>query len=131
MTKSSIKISLPYPDPILNPNKKPHWAPKNKAFQQHRDWAIYATGLQKLELSDHYGVIIILHPPDRRKRDLDNAKAACKAYFDGIASALNIDDSLFYPQYTDWGEVVKGGSVEFIFCSNADSYGEAMYQIAW
>ena len=34
-------------------------------------------------------------PPSRRRIDLDNCIASCKAYFDGIADALGVDDSTF------------------------------------
>lgn len=35
--------------------------------------------------------------PDKRKRDLDNLLAAMKPSLDGMAQALGVDDSLFYP----------------------------------
>ena len=54
---------------------------------------------------------IDLYPPDKRRRDDDNAYAACKPYRDGIADALGIDDSRFigHPWLKD--EVRKGGEV--------------------
>lgn len=53
---------------------------------------------------------ITFNPPDRRRRDLDNMLAACKAYLDGISDALGVDDSNFKLTIQK-GEVVKGGQV--------------------
>lgn len=35
------------------------------------------------------------HPPDKRRRDLDNMLASIKAGVDGIADALGVDDQRF------------------------------------
>jgi crossover junction endodeoxyribonuclease RusA len=42
--------------------------------------------------------------------DGDNAQSACKAFRDGIADALGIDDSKFTTTYSI-SEPVKGGAV--------------------
>lgn len=52
-----------------------------------------------------------LCPPTRGRRDLDNAYAAMKPTLDGIAQALEIDDSLFRPVLLDWGEAKRPGKV--------------------
>jgi crossover junction endodeoxyribonuclease RusA len=49
-------------------------------------------------------------PPDKRHRDRDNCIAMCKAYMDGIADALVVNDRRFEPTYA-WGDVVKHGAV--------------------
>ena len=62
---------------------------------------------------DHDGPIT-LHltfcEPDKRHRDRMNVEASCKAYFDGIADALGVNDRRFVPTYA-WGERVKCGAV--------------------
>ncbi len=57
---------------------------------------------------------ITFHPPDERRRDLDNCLASIKLGLDGIAEALGIDDRHFHPITIDWGEVVKGGRVDIL-----------------
>src|SRR3546814_16726876 len=42
-------------------------------------------------------VVLTLYPPDRRQRDRDNLLSNCKAYLDGIADALGVNDSRFVP----------------------------------
>lgn len=52
-------------------------------------------------------VSCIFHPPDRRKRDLDNLP---KALFDAITSAqIWTDDSLVHELHLSWGKKVSGG----------------------
>jgi crossover junction endodeoxyribonuclease RusA len=105
-------IRLPWPSPILSPNGRAHWAKKAKAVKAAREAAHWLTwnhvgrnmGWQGVQLS------VTFCPPDRRRRDDDNATGAFKAYRDGIADALGIDDHKFKPTYA-WGEPVKGGAV--------------------
>lgn len=40
-------------------------------------------------------VTLTFYPPDKRRRDLDGCISACKAYLDGLADALGVDDSRF------------------------------------
>lgn len=120
-----IKIELPWPDPILSPNKRPHWVQKAKAAKKARSDAFKMTPsavtLGGCENAKHgpaafasvpnYRYKITLCPPDKRRRDDDNAEAACKPYRDGICDKLGINDFQLYPSTRDWGEVVKGGKV--------------------
>lgn len=41
--------------------------------------------------------LVFRPPPDHRERDRDNLLASMKAGLDGVASALQIDDSRFRP----------------------------------
>ncbi len=114
-----IEITLPWPDKRLNPNHRCHWYVKHQATQDARwdggylaveaktkvkEW--YSSGLP-YEVVAHY----IFHPPDRRKRDIDNCLAMEKNYQDGVCSALGIDDSCIKRTVLEWGDVVKGGKV--------------------
>lgn len=49
--------------------------------------------------------------PTNARRDRDNLLAACKAYQDGIADALGIDDTIFEPIVLRRGDVLRGGKV--------------------
>lgn len=56
-------------------------------------------------------ISIIFHPPDNRRRDLDNALRGCKYGIDGMAKALNVDDKIFNPITIGWGDKVKHGKI--------------------
>jgi len=55
---------------------------------------------------------IVFHPPDNRKRDLDNLLCSCKNLFDGMAKAIELDDKNFRPITINFGEVIEGGKVK-------------------
>ena len=108
---SMIKIELPWPDPILSPNARKHWARHNKAKQAAMQEAFYLTPKHKLWRDKHYSMTLTFCPPSLRRADLDNCLSGEKSRIDGIAKALGIDDSQFRPITIDWGEKVKGGKV--------------------
>jgi crossover junction endodeoxyribonuclease RusA len=56
-------------------------------------------------------VKITFRPPDKRRRDLDNALSSIKAGLDGVADAIGVDDR-HWALMLQWGEPVKGGAVE-------------------
>jgi crossover junction endodeoxyribonuclease RusA len=85
-------IVLPYPHPCLNPNSTAHWTKKSPLKKQMRTLACALTKEAKFS-SNH--LCITFHPPDRRKRDLDNMLASIKSMLDGVADAMSIDDSNF------------------------------------
>jgi len=64
-------------------------------------------------------VIITFHPPDKRKRDMDNMIAAFKAGQDGVADAIGVDDSKWVSSYRI-GQPVKGGLVIVEIGGNQD-----------
>ncbi len=100
----AITISLPIPDRALSPNAgrgQSRWAAikKSRIVKEHRNRA----RLRFLSEMSRMGIAAI--PADRVAgysldhyfktaafRDDDNADGACKAYRDGIADALGIDD---------------------------------------
>ena len=111
-----ITITLPWPDKRLSPNSRCHWREKAEAATFERSLAYTETLLQREEallsvLSGDYQATYIFHPPDRRKRDIDNCLSMMKAAQDGVCSALGIDDSRIKRTVLEWGEVVKGGKV--------------------
>ncbi|MFO1144665.1 MAG: hypothetical protein U1E59_20275, partial [Amaricoccus sp.] len=55
-------------------------------------------------------VDVTFQPPDRRRRDLDGMISQGKAYFDGIADATGVDDSLWQWAFRV-AEPVRGGCV--------------------
>lgn len=106
-----MKLDLPFPPSILNPNARPHWRAHAKAKKKYRQDCHWLSLQIKPEF--HEGKIyleITFHPPDKRKRDKDNLIAAFKAGQDGMADAWQVDDYLFSASY-HIGDVVKHGSV--------------------
>lgn len=96
----SLTITIPMSPPrALSPNSRVTWRRVRSAVANARDVAYYATLPQK---SHHF-------PPDRRVRldwtvawekghrimDDTNIKASLKAFEDGVAAALGLDDKHF------------------------------------
>lgn len=109
-----ITVTLQWPDPKLNPNKRLHWAPKAKATKAARERAFWLTTEQLRGKQPVFQTQIMIdvefYPPDRRKRDRTNCEAMMKAYFDGMADALKVNDIRFSPRYT-MRDPVPGGKI--------------------
>jgi crossover junction endodeoxyribonuclease RusA len=107
-------LNLPWPDPGLNPNKRIDRRALIGAKQRQKSawWALAKAARFSFGHMAKHGLHIRLtfHPPDKRRRDLDNLHASCKAGIDGFSQAIGIDDNLF--SYTlRFGDPVKGGAV--------------------
>lgn len=108
-----IIVKLPWPPKELNPNARVHWAKKAKAAKLCRAHAFGIAYFIRPKLKGIDGPLdlwLTFNPPDRRKRDDDNLIAMFKAYRDGIAGGLDIDDSRFR-LHVQRGEPTKGGEV--------------------
>ena len=118
-----IAIQLPYPPKELSPNSRTHWAKKSKAMRESKLLATAEMTTEMMELPRERKEIVgtkhdlrlcvVFHPARKGRYDRDNALARCKGYIDGIAVALDIDDTQFEPIILRRGDVVKGGIVEF------------------
>ena len=108
-------IDLPWPSRTLHPNERPHWAKKASATKAARFAAReMAKHLGKMDASSVKVTCIFSPPPPKRHRDLDGLLSSCKAYFDGIADAIGIDDSRFQHQAPVWGIPRPGGNVRIV-----------------
>lgn len=113
-------IVLPFPDKILWPNGRGHHMAKHRAFQKHKGWAKVATcaplirsELRKVMLfSGPLRLRYTITPKTAHPIDRDNAVAAMKAYQDGIAAALGVDDRDFSTPEIVFAEPEKPGRVE-------------------
>ena len=106
-------LTLPWPPKACSPNARQHWARLAAAKRILRaDWAIVArsqgAGPLKAEQID---VSIEFVPPDRRRRDMDNMLASCKAGMDGLSDLFGVDDSRWLLRISIAPEPVKGGAV--------------------
>ena len=85
---------MPWPPSILSPTGRPHHmelARAKKALREAWAWTAKEHGATKIDASAlHLSLVFV--PPDRRRRDLDNCLAACKAGLDGLADVLGVDD---------------------------------------
>ena len=116
-----MRIELPWPAAVLAPNRKNghHWGSVHSVKTQRKRDA-HALTLQAVRshichmppsINANVNVSVTFHPPDRRRRDLDNLLAALKPDFDGISQAIGVDDQHFHPLTLRRGEIVKGGCV--------------------
>lgn len=100
----SLTVSLPIPDRAVSPNAnrgQSRWAAimKSKAVKEHRKKARYtveaAIEAKKLQGVKWSGYSLAFYFPTAAFRDDDNADGSCKAYRDGCADALRINDKGF------------------------------------
>jgi len=106
------EIVLPFPAKDLWPNARPHWAAKARLAKKHRAWAYAATLAAKVPTPEsRVNFIVTIHPRATRKIDADNAIAALKSSFDGIADALGVNDNTFNAPVVLFGLPRPGGLV--------------------
>lgn len=105
-------IELPFPNKALWPNGRAHWAVKARETKKHRAWAYSATLAAKVEKpTGRINIALTVYPKTAHAIDADNAVSSCKAYFDGIAQALGVDDSTFNAPTVFYGLPIKDGKV--------------------
>ncbi|MBR4310735.1 MAG: hypothetical protein IKT79_06880 [Akkermansia sp.] len=94
---NEVVITLSHPVRALHPNGRAHWAVKYRAAKNARHTAAVFMRCAMHELGLKRGVWV----PQRyrvewcykgSRPDADNVLASCKAYLDGCADALGIDD---------------------------------------
>jgi crossover junction endodeoxyribonuclease RusA len=116
-----MTLTLPWPSSVLLPNRKLHWAIKGRATSEARAeaWAVgLCERLKHVGTSPLFGIAgctahVTFHPPDRRRRDLDNLLRSIKPYFDGLTDAkVIIDDSCIKEISVRMAEPSKDSRVE-------------------
>jgi crossover junction endodeoxyribonuclease RusA len=106
-------IELPFPAKILWPNGRGHHMKKHREFGKHKTWAYLALLADRTHCyeSGRVSWSVTFYPKTRHAIDDDNARASLKAYQDGFAMALGVDDNLFSAPTIHWGEPVKHGKI--------------------
>lgn len=96
----SALIELPFPPAILSGHNTGHWRAKSGIVKRHREWARLATlaARPRIPETGDIRVSVTFYPPNRRGDRL-NFPNRMKPYWDGIADALNTNDSRFLPQF--------------------------------
>lgn len=118
----SEEVQLPWPDQKLSPNAAVSRIAKAKVYAGHKRYAALSARKQlkgfKVRIPEGkerlVGITLIVAPPSHRRMDEDNMLARCKAYIDGIAGALGIDDCRFHYREQEWLPVTEGGFVSFV-----------------
>jgi hypothetical protein len=107
-------IVLPFPPASLSGHSDKHFWRVRPIIAKHREWARLATLEAKpiVPVAGDIGLHIHFVPPDRRG-DRTNYWNRCKAYIDGIAEALGINDARFLPSKS-FAEPEKPGRVEVV-----------------
>ena len=122
MRITTKEIVLPFPDKVLSPNVGMGRLEKSRHYKVAKDTAYIHTkrvlGMgYRLRLPEGQertvGVTLIITPPSRRRMDEDNMLARCKAYIDGVAAALGVDDCRFHYREQVWKPAQKPGTVGF------------------
>lgn len=104
-------LELPFPPASLSGHAEGHWRSKSNPTAKHRAWAKLATQAAAPCIPPVGDIRIHVQfvPPDRRS-DRTNYPNRMKAYFDGIADALGVNDARFLPSY-EFAEPAKPGHV--------------------
>jgi len=112
-----MNIELPYPAKELSPNSRCHWSQKAKAAKKARNNAFsitLAAGFNKNTFSGYEGKLhlwIDYYAKTKNYPDADNCLSASKAYIDGIADAMGVNDRRFVHHPFVRDEIHKGGKV--------------------
>jgi len=89
-------ITLPWPPRELSPNARVHFRTKAAATKAYREQAYWLAKASLLAMPEgRINLRFDFHPPDKRRRDLDNMLASIKAGVDGIADAHEVNDHRF------------------------------------
>lgn len=107
-------IELPFPPAALSGHGDGNWRKTAPVIAKHREWARLATLAADLGTFPGTGDIrisVMFYPPDKRG-DRVNYPNRCKAYWDGIADALGVNDRRFLPAFY-FAEPVKNPRVVF------------------
>ena len=110
-------IELPWPDKALSPNSRVHWGQKAKAAKAARiigTFQAMLAGCKKGMFDGYEGKLhlwIDYYAKTRNYPDADNCLSASKAYLDGIADALGVNDRRFVHHPFVKDETCKGGKV--------------------
>lgn len=98
----SVTVRVGWPREDLWNNSRAHFMAKARAIKGARQAAYYAAvaaGVRRLPMCDSYTINCSFTPPRKPgpARDMLNCRDALKASFDGIASAMGVDDRIFRP----------------------------------
>lgn len=105
-----MTITLPYPPSVLSPNNRSCWQKKARYFKRYKaDCTMMMLNARKA-LAGRDTFKLTFCPPDRHRRDIDNAISSGKAAIDALSAITGVDDSKFQLTFA-WGDPIKSGAV--------------------
>ena len=108
-----LLIELGWPAKQLSPNARVHHMVKHryaKAAKIEAGWATHQAHPRDFG-GDRFDIHIRAYPPVNRNRDADNLIASLKSHLDGIAGALEVNDSLFNAPTLEWADITQHGKI--------------------
>jgi len=116
VAERALELALPWPSKDLSPNARVHWRRKADATRTARQTAVvlaFEAGWRDAWLPPgHLHLWIdIYQAPGKKLPDDDNMLGRCKAYRDGLAQVLGIDDKRFKSHPDVKSERRPGGQV--------------------
>jgi hypothetical protein len=111
-------IELPFPSSDLSGHNNKHFWKVRPVINKHRDWAYKATLAAAPSVPEEGDIRVsaTFYPPDRRG-DRVNYPNRMKAYWDGIADALEVNDRRFLPSF-HFAEPVSNARVVVVIGGN-------------
>jgi hypothetical protein len=107
-------IVLPFPPASLSGHNTGHWRGKSPVVKQLREHAHDVTWDAKPSIPDEGDIHIhIRFVPPNKRGDRVNFPIRIKPLIDGIADALQVNDSRFLPSY-EFANPEKPGRVEIV-----------------
>jgi crossover junction endodeoxyribonuclease RusA len=107
----AITLSLPWPDRVISSNGRANRYKKARKVKEARGYAYWVAKEAKVSPWPSASLEFTYHPPSQRG-DVHNVASGLKAYIDGIAEAMGVDDRKFTVQYpTRFSESKKGGEI--------------------
>jgi crossover junction endodeoxyribonuclease RusA len=117
MTAEPLLIELSWPAKELSPNSRVHHMVLHRFKKAAKTEAGWATKMVRPFTWGHDGrfdILLRAYPPVSRNRDADNLVASCKAFLDGIAEALGINDSTFNAPSVEWRDITQRGKLVIV-----------------
>lgn len=116
MAERALELVLPWPSKDLSPNARVHYRVKAAATKTARQLAVvlaFEAGWRNARLPEGrlHLWIDCYQAPGKKLPDDDNMIGRCKAYRDGIAQVLGIDDRRFISHPMVHEERRPGGQV--------------------
>lgn len=130
-----MEIILPWPDRVLSPNARAHWATKAKAAKLARKDGYYRAimaGYTKASFAWYDGklhLFIDFYAKTKNYPDADNCLSSAKAYLDGISDAIGVNDRRFVHHPFVKDETFKDGKVVIRITKGADEAISAIERI--
>lgn len=113
-------IRLDWPPKELSPNRVyKHWGVKYAVAKKAKAHAFKKTKELDADYEGYNAIRLVFYPCRKPGlMNIDNLQASCKAYIDGIAAALGVDDKVFQSIRSEWGDFDKREKFVLIYLTS-------------